>query len=406
MAMLACGVLLTGEATAHDRAVINDPDGYVNVRADSSPDAAVVAKANTGEAFTFECKDAAEWCKVRLASGKRGWMHRSRIRWHYIEKDLPKTPKKSDESEIDQFARGRGFDYATVTRRAARGDAKALRQFFELTKDVDGAAAESHTGVPMAVYHILGDQKFAEFLAAQPIAFRMLVRRYIPTEWPIIPGDNYLHRHFPETTKVLYRREIVDWPSPDERFAIHKIFSDEFASRGSKVVRAEVIEKASGKVLADLTEDDIGTGDDREGDVLWSPDSRRFAMLSINLPVQGNFFETPPPTPQRKQTVVYELAGESFNRVDLPLNNVPDRESDSEVAGAILGHEHVEPLRWQKPDVLVLQRHEYYQTLRPMTLEAKTFETVHSFDRLYEVTATFAGDGTGSLAWKKREDPP
>jgi hypothetical protein len=404
--MFACALVFAQGVSAHNRAVINDPDGNVNVRAGSSAEAAIVAKVRSGETFTFECDDAAEWCKVRLSSGKRGWMHRSRIRWHYTEKDLPKTPKKSDESEIDEFARRRGFDYATVTRRAARGDAKALRQFFELSRDVDGAAAESHTGVPMMVYHILGDQKFAEFLAAQPIAFRLLVRQEIPTDWPMIPGDNYLRRHFPETTKVLFRREIVDWPSPDERFAIRKVFSDEFALRGSKVVRAEVIEKASGKVLADLTQGDIGTGGEREGDILWSPDSRRFAMLSSDLPEQGNFFENPPPTPQRKQTVVYELSGESFVRVDLPLNEVPGRASDTEVAGAILGHEHVEPLRWEKPDVLVLQRHEYYQTLRPMTLEGKTFETVHSFDRLYEITATFAGDGTGSLAWNKREDPP
>jgi hypothetical protein len=344
---------------------------------------------------------------VRLASGKRGWMHRSRIRLRYTEKDLPSPPKKSEgPSEIDEFARGRGLDYAALTRRAARGDAKALRQFFGLTKDVDGAAAESHQGVPTLVYHLLGDQRFAQFLASEPISFRMLVRREILGDWTSIPAGSYLREDFPETTKVLFRRELVDWPSPNERFAIRKVFSDEHELAGSKVIRAEVIEKATGKVLADLTRDDIGTNSDREGEVLWSPNSTRFAMQSSDLPAQGNFSEPPPPKPQRKQTVVYELSGESFVRVELPLNEVPGRASDTEVAGAILGHEHVEPLRWEKPDVLVLQRHEYYQTLKPMTLEGKTFETVHSFDRLYEITATFAGDGTGSLAWNKRDDPP
>jgi hypothetical protein len=234
----------------------------------------------------------------------------------------------------------------------------------------------------------------------------MLVRREILGDWTSIPAGSYLREDFPETTKVLFRRELVDWPSPNERFAIRKVFSDEHELAGSKVIRAEVIEKATGKVLADLTRDDIGTNSDREGEVLWSPNSTRFAMQSSDLPAQGNFFEPPPPKPQRKQTVVYELSGDSFVRVDLPLNDVPDRASDAKVAGAILGHEHVEPLRWEKPDVLVLQRHEYYQTLRPMTVEGKTFETVHSFDRLYEITATFAGDGTGSLVWNKRDDPP
>lgn len=405
--MLASAIAFASEASAHDRGVISDPDGHVNVRAASSADAAVVAKVKNGESFNFECEEAAEWCKVRLPSGKKGWMHRSRIRLRYTEKDLPTPPKKSDgPSEIDEFARGRGLDYAAVTRGAARGDAKALRQFFELTKDVDGAAAESHQGVPTAVYHLLGDEKFAKFLAGEPISFRMLVRQEILGDWTSIPADSYFFEDFPETTKVLFRREIVDWPSPDGRFAIRKVFSDEFELGGSKVVRAEVIEKASGKVLADLTRDDIGTGADREGEVLWSPDSTRFAMLSIDQPQQGNFFEAPPPKPQRKQTVVYELSGDSFTRVELPLNDVPGRASDSKVSGAVLGHEHTEPLRWEKADVLVLQRHEYYKTLRPMEVEGKTFETVHSFDRLYEITATFAGDGTGSLAWKKRDHPP
>ena len=129
-------------------------------------------------------------------------------------------------------------------------------------------------------------------------------------------------------------------------------------------------------------------------------------MMSADISAQGNFFEGPPPPPQRKQTAVYELAGDSFMRVDLPIDEVPGRESDSEVAGAILGHRHVEPLRWQTPDVLVLQRHEYYQTLKPMQVEGQTFNTVHSFDRLYEITATFTGAAKVSLAWKKRDDPP
>ena len=63
-----------------------------------------------------------------------------------------------------------GFDYAAETRRASRGDAKALQRFFQLAQEADGAAAESITGVPTVVYHLLGDEKFARFLAAQSLA--------------------------------------------------------------------------------------------------------------------------------------------------------------------------------------------------------------------------------------------
>ncbi len=52
-------------------------------------------------------------------------------RLHFTEKDLPSHEKDpAGPSEIEEFARGRGFNYAADTRRAARGDAKALKKFF------------------------------------------------------------------------------------------------------------------------------------------------------------------------------------------------------------------------------------------------------------------------------------
>ena len=63
-------------------------------------------------------------------------------------------------------------------------------------------------------------------------------------------------------------------------------------------------------------------------------------------------------------------------------------ESDIELERAILGHEYTEPIRWQKPNVLVLQRHEYYETLKPTAIGDVKFESMHSLDRLYQITAT------------------
>ena len=161
----------------------------------------------------------------------------------FTEKALPKDVKHSEGvSEIDDFARRRGLNYARVTRSAARGDAKALKQFFAMAKEVDGAAAESYSGMPTTVYHLLGDEKFAKFLNTQPLAFRVMVRNAILSDGLPAPAKIYLPRHFPETSKTLFRREIVDWPSPDKRYAIRKVFSDELDLRGSKVERADVID--------------------------------------------------------------------------------------------------------------------------------------------------------------------
>jgi hypothetical protein len=333
-------------------------------------------------------------------------MHLSRIRLHFTEKDLPSREEDpAGESEIEQFARGQGFNYAAGTRRAARGDTKALKQFFSLAQNADGAAAESISGVPVVVYHILGDEKFAKFLAAQPLPYRMMVRNRILSDGAISPTSLYLSRHFPQTARLLFQREMVDWFSPDGLYAIRKVFSNEFELAGSKVERVELIEKNSGRVLCDLTPDDIGTGAQREGEALWSPDSKRVACLSSDMTEQrGNLFSTPRPAPLRKQTAVYQLSGEQFARVDLPLSKVPGREKDTELVRAILGHEYTEPIRWQKPNVLVLERHEYYEKMKPTEIDGVKFESIHGFDRLYRITATITPDGNATVDWKLRED--
>ncbi len=170
-------------------------------------------------------------------------------------------------------------------------------------------------------------------------------------------------------------------------------------------MRAELIEKKTGRVLLDLTPDDIGTGAQREGEVLWSPDSKRVACLSSDLTEQrGNLFSTPRPAPHKKQTAVYQLSGDSFARVELPLSEVPGRDGDTELNGAILGHEYTEPVRWQKPNVLVLERHEYYEKMGPTSIGDIKFESIHTLSRWYWITATITADGKANLVWKSRKN--
>ncbi|MGI8482123.1 MAG: hypothetical protein ACR2MF_08680, partial [Chthoniobacterales bacterium] len=182
------------------------------------------------------------------------------------------------------------------------------------------------------------------------------------------------------------------------RYVIRKNFSDPLDLKSSRVAKAELIEKSSGKTVRDLTADDIGLGRDREGVVLWSPDSKRFAYLSSNLTVPpGNLFSKPPPLPQKKQTTVYQLLGDSFSRVDLPLNNPPGREDDAEIKGAVVGHEFIEPMKWAKAKELILERHDYYESLAASG-------SIHGFDRLYEITVVLREDGSADTTWKRRQD--
>jgi hypothetical protein len=395
---------LTQFATAEQRGIISGADASGELRAEKSETAPDVATVKPGESFSFEPEADNEWGKVTLDSGKSGWLPLGRIRLFFDKSDLPKKDP-AGLSEIDEAARSRGFNYVKVTKQATQGDAKALKQFFSLAQEADGAAAESIGGMPTVVYHLLGDGKFAKYLGAQPVAYQVLVRNIIVRDGALSPTTLYLHRHFPETTKVLFPSELVAWPSPDGRYAIRKVFSDPFDMRGAKVVRAELIEKKTGQVLLDMTADDIGIGADREGEIVWSPDSKRFASLSIDMTEHpGNLFSTPRPPPQKKQTAVYQLMGESWSRVELPLDKVPGREKDTELEGAILGHDYVEPVRWQKNNVLLLERHEYYEKLKPVVVEKVKFDSIHSFARWHWITATISPEGKATVVWKLRKD--
>jgi len=194
----------------------------------------------------------------------------------------------------------------------------------------------------------------------------------------------YLRRHFPNSWKVLFPREIVKWPSPDGRYAIHKWFSEEGDNGETKVVRAELIEKATGKALLDLTAEDIGKGGwERDGEVFWAEDSKRFAYLSSDL-------TSARPGGLKKQTAVFQLTGEAFGKVELPIPEKSGTEGDAKLSGATLIHDFVEPVRWVTPTVLKIARHDYYQT---------TDKSGASRDsvRVYDITATIGADGKARI---------
>ena len=387
-------------AQGPDRGVINDPDGYVNVRRSKSTSSPVVARVKDNEPFTFEPDEDMDWCKVTLRSGKTGWMHRSRIRLYFTEADLPQKPGPEGASEIAELSKAvAGVEYHTLARKAAQGDQEAQKKFFGLAEKVDGAAGESYAMDLTRMVHLLGDEKLAAFLAAQPVAFLIVTRRAIleALETELMP-PRYLKLHFPKAHALFLRRQLVDWPSPDGRFAIRKAFSDAEDISISKVTRAELIESSTGKVLLDLTRDDIGIGSSREGHVLWAPDSKRFAYLSMNLQIgDGNLFSNPPRPPTKKQTTVYQDAGDGFAKVDVPLSEPPGKKDDPELKGAVMGHEYIEPVRWQESNVLILERHDYYES------PTGPSGSIKGIERLWKITVSFGADGKPAVQWKRTE---
>lgn len=372
------------------RGVIDDPDGYVNVRAAKSADAPVLARAKTGEPFSFERKSDDQWCKVTLASGKTGWMYATRIRLFFTKDDLPSGPNPDDD--IDKQAHVHGVNYYETVQGAVRGDREALEKFFAVDEYADGAGAEEHYGVLGVVIHLIGDDHLAKFLSSQPLAYQMMVRKSLMSGDPTYPFKTfgYLSLHFPKTAKIFFRSEIVDWLSPDGRYAIRKVFSDKFNYPDSKVTRAELIEKATGKTVLNLTADDIGTGYDREGSVLWAPDSKLFAFLT-NQMAGGE-----------EQITVYQFSGESFAKVELPRGEVPTTEGDSELKGAVFAFEYprLDTLRWTKPNVVSFQKVYSYKSN-----STNASGLIQHFDRTYEVTMTIGENGKVTTEQKRITSP-
>src|SRR5439155_4503969 len=247
-------------------------------------------------------------------------------------------------------------------------------------KILDRAAAEQADDIFGKVIHIMGDAALADFLQASPSTQIVFSG---DTTYPFESAE-YMRRHFPKTWKVLSPREIVKWPSPDGRYAIRKLFSEEGDDGDTKVIRAELIDKATGKALLDLTADDLGKGGwDRDGDVLWAEDSKRFAYLSSDL-TPGR------PGGLKKQTTIYQLSDAALAKVDCSIGETAGGETDPKLKDAILIHNFVEPVRWMTPAVLRLRRHDYFQT-------ADKSGSSRDSVRVYDITATIGADGKARI---------
>ena len=364
--------------------VIDDPDGYVNVRSKPDAKSAIIAKVQKGERFTFQRHEYDRWCHVKLSSGKTGWMDAQRILLSFTKDDLPGKPEEGDE--IDQEARKHGIDYYEVTQGAVRGDVEAQKKFFQVSDFADGAGAEEHAGVVCVVLHLIGDDALAAFLRSQPISIQTAVRNSIGDEvtWPF-HASGYLQHHFPKSSKVFFRREITDWPSPDGKYAFHKVFLDEYTDEDSIVTRSELIDKASGKRVLDLKSEDNGAGGYKEGEVEWAPDSRGF-LFTTGTPKVG--FETK----------LYVWSGKSFRKIDFPKDSGPPPDSDPKLAGAVYERIGQNITHWTKPNTLVCDRTYYYE---------KRIDPDSPFyiERKYEITMTIGPDGKITSERKKISAP-
>ncbi|HEU5240221.1 MAG TPA: hypothetical protein VFU37_24010 [Pyrinomonadaceae bacterium] len=124
-------------------------------------------------------------------------------------------------------------------------------------------------------------------------------------------------------------------PSPDGKFAFR-------ISYGEDLYTIDLIDKASGKVLQRISEEDMsGT----YWHVLWAPDSNRFALMTrLGHPIQG--------------VDVFLRSGETFRKVDLrklPEANIPGKLKHGKHFSHVAALNWQEAKEWKKDGSLVVE---------------------------------------------------
>ncbi len=194
-------VLPAGSSALAGRGVVNDPDGFTNLRAAPSRESAILTQAKNGEVIEYSSASESDWWKVTLRSGKKGYMHSSRIRLHATMADLADAPAND---EIHIFARTAGMDLYAIARAAAKGESAAMRRFFAFRSD--GAAMETHDALYLSVVHLVGDRRLAQFLQQSSEAARADMRERLENSSALpFEAQPYLQRHFPGTAALLFR---------------------------------------------------------------------------------------------------------------------------------------------------------------------------------------------------------
>lgn len=129
-------------------------------------------------------------------------------------------------------------------------------------------------------------------------------------------------------------REIIDWPSPDGKFAF-------LAAYGEYLHSIDLIDQKSREKLQRIGEED---SDQASWHVLWTSDSNRFALMTrLGHPIQG--------------VDVYVRSGDTFRKIDLPdlpEANIPENLKHGRKFPHVASENWQEAKAWNKDGSLVV----------------------------------------------------
>ena len=86
-------------------AIVNDPDGYTNIREWQGVDAPIIGKVLEGNLFFYIPNSKSDWCKVQLINScKWGYMHKSRITFYGM---LNRAERVSIQEKVKSLYKGK-----------------------------------------------------------------------------------------------------------------------------------------------------------------------------------------------------------------------------------------------------------------------------------------------------------
>ena len=131
----------------------------------------------------------------------------------------------------------------------------------------------------------------------------------------------------------------IKLPSPDGKFAFLETIAVELRT-------VDLIEKESEKVLLRIAESDEDHPDRLRWDVLWAPDSKRFALGYSTIQKRTS------------EVCVYFRSGDTFRKIELPKmpdTEIPDRLKRGKHLDHIGSMDYEEAIAWKKDGSLVVE---------------------------------------------------
>lgn len=116
ISFVSAGEVLVAEAKAlpnYPIGVINDPDGYTNVRSGPGKNYSVITKIYKGEYFIIKSTDG-EWWSAIAPNGKEGYIHKSRVK--IVREDAILTGYINDPDGYTNVRSGPGKKYSVVAK--------------------------------------------------------------------------------------------------------------------------------------------------------------------------------------------------------------------------------------------------------------------------------------------------